>query len=112
MLGRTHLAELSCMNLGESKETLGDRNDILHLLNGVDSVLDSLGVFSTSTVENSLDFGNLGLSPITVGFADGLESKLPRQYEVGFWVDWMRALTMKPMSKKKPTAITVSSFMT
>ena len=60
------------MNLGKSKETLGDRNDILHLLNGVDSVLDGLGVFGTSTVEDSPNFGNLGLSPITVGFTDGL----------------------------------------
>jgi len=73
MLSQVHLAKLSCINLGESKETLGDRNDILHLLDGVDSVLDSLGVLGTGTVENSLDFGNLGLSPIPVGLADGLE---------------------------------------
>jgi len=72
MLSWIHLAESSCVNLGESKETLGDRNNILHLLNRVDSVLDSLGVFGASTVEDSSDFGNLGLSPVTVGLTDGL----------------------------------------
>ena len=76
MLSRVHLAGLSCINLGESKETLSDRNNILHLLNRADSVLDSLCVFGTSTVENPLDFCNLCLSPITVGFTDGLECKL------------------------------------
>ena len=63
----------NCVNLGESKETLGDGNDILHLLNRVDSVLDSLSMFGASTVEDSLNFGNLGFSPVTVGLTDGLE---------------------------------------
>ena len=82
MLSWGHLVKSNRANLGESKETLGDGNDILHLLNGVDSILDSLGMFGTSTVENSPDFGNLGLSPITVGFTDGLE--YTRQCEMRF----------------------------
>ena len=61
------------MDLGEGKETLGDGNDIFHLPDGVDSVLDRLGVFCTSTVEDTLDFGNLSFSPITIGFSNGLE---------------------------------------
>ena len=76
MLSPVHLVESKCMNLGESKETLSDRNDILHLLNRVDSVLDRLSVLGTSTIEDSPDFGNLGLSPVTVGLTDGLEKNL------------------------------------
>jgi len=73
MSSPVHLTESDCVNLGESKETLGDGNDILHLLNGVDPVLDSLSVFGASTVEDSLNFGNLGFSPVTVGLTNGLE---------------------------------------
>lgn len=68
-----HLAKLNRGDLGEGKETLGDRDDILHLPHRVDSVFDGLSVFCTSTIEDTPDFGNLGLSPITVGFTDGLE---------------------------------------
>ena len=68
-----HSTESDCVNLGEGKKALGDGNDILHLLNRVDSVLDSLSVFSASTVEDSPDFGNLGFSPVTVRLADRLE---------------------------------------
>jgi len=71
-----HLAGSDCVNLGESKETLSDRNDILHLLNRVNSVFDSLSVFGASTVEDSLNFGNLSFSPVTVGLTDGLEHNL------------------------------------
>lgn len=83
VLNLAHLAESNCTNLGESKETLGDRNDILHLLNRVDSVLDGLSVFGTGTVEDSLDFGNLGFSPVTVGLADGLGYSLHVSTTVG-----------------------------
>lgn len=68
-----HLGKSNRVDLGEGKKTLGDGNDILHLPDRVDSVFDSLSVFCTSTVENTLDFSNLGLGPITIGFADVLE---------------------------------------
>ena len=76
MLGVAHLAESSGVNLGESKETLGDGNDVFHLFNGVDSVLDSLSVFGASTIEDALNLGNLSLSPVTVGLPDRLECDL------------------------------------
>jgi hypothetical protein len=72
-LSVVRLAKLNRVDLGEGKETLGDGNDILHLSDRVDSVFDGLSVFRTSTVEDTLNFVNLGLGPITVGFADGLE---------------------------------------
>ena len=59
-------------NLGESKETLSNGNNVLHLPNGIDLVLNSLSVFGTSTIEDTLDFGNLGLSPVMVGLVDEL----------------------------------------
>lgn len=73
MLGPVRLIESNCVNLGESKKTFGDGNNILHLLHRVDPVLDSLSVFGASTVEDSLDFGDLGFGPVPVGLADGLE---------------------------------------
>ena len=102
------------LNLGESEETLGDGNDVLHLPNGVDSVLDGLSVLGTSTVEDSLDFGDLGLSPVTVGLTDRLEYNLrvSTRARVREYVNRIHTLAMKPRSKKKPTAITVSSFIT
>lgn len=106
-----HLTESNRVDLGEGKETLGDRNDILHLPDRVDSVFDSLSVFCTSTIENTLDFGNLGLSPITVGLANGLECK-PRVKGDSRDQIALRTLAMKVSSRKKPTAITVSSFIT
>jgi len=109
-----HLAESIFENLGESKETLSDRNDILHLLNRVNSVLDSLSVFGASTVEDSLNFGNLSFSPVTVGLTDGLEYNLHVStiVRVQYHVNSKHAFAIKPRSKKKPTAITVSSFIT
>jgi len=114
LLGLVYLANSNCANLGKGKEAFGDRNDILHLPNRIDSVLDSLSVFGASTVEDCLYFGNLGLSPVTIGFTYGLEynlhvSTIARAQQ---YVDLMYTLAMKPRSKKKPTAITVSSFIT
>lgn len=113
MSGPVHLTESNCANLGESKETLGDGNDILHLLNRVDSVLDSISVFGASTVEDCLNFGNLGFSPVAVGLADGLKYDLNISTIMrSRWHNSKHTLAMKPRSKKKPTAITVSSFIT
>ena len=46
------------------------------MANGVDPVFDRLSVFSASTVKNALDFGDLGLGPVTVGLSDRLEYDL------------------------------------
>ena len=59
-------------NLGEGEKILGDRNDILHLLDGLDTVLDSLSVLSTRTVEDVLDLLDVTLSPVTVRLPDAL----------------------------------------
>ena len=114
MLGLVYLTEWNHVNLRESKETLGDRNDILHLLDRVDSVFDSLSVFGAGTIEDPLNFGNLGFGPVTVGLTDGLEYNLhvSTSVRVPQHVNSKRTLAMKPRSKKKPTAITVSSFIT
>jgi hypothetical protein len=59
-------------DLGESEEALRQGDDILHLLNIVDAVLDSLGVLRPCTVQNTLDLLNLALRPVTVWLASRL----------------------------------------
>lgn len=53
-------------NLGESEETLSDRNNILHLLNRLDAVLDNLGVLGTGRVQDILHALDVTLSPVPV----------------------------------------------
>ena len=72
-LAVAHLADSGCVNLGE---TLGDGNDVLHLLGRVGSVLDSTSVFGANAVEDALNLGNLNLSQATVGLADRLGCNL------------------------------------
>ena len=59
-------------DLGEREETLGDVDDILHLLNRLDAVLDDLGVLGTGGVEDVTDALDVALSPVTVGLLDSL----------------------------------------
>lgn len=82
-LSLVHPAKGNGLNLREGKETLSDRNDILHLPDRVDSVLNGLSVFAASTVEDASDFGNLCFSPVTVGLTDRLEFNLNVRTAVG-----------------------------
>ena len=59
-------------HLGEREKTLGDRDNILHLLNRLDAVLDDLGVLGTGGVEDVADALDVALSPVTVGLLDSL----------------------------------------
>ena len=59
-------------DLGNGKESLGERDDILHLANFVDAILHGLRVFCTRTVEHALDTSNVVLGPLFVGQANGL----------------------------------------
>lgn len=58
--------------LGESKQVLGDRHDILHLLNRRDAVLDSLRVLRTRRVEDTPDAVDVALCPVAVRLSDAL----------------------------------------
>ena len=58
--------------LGEREETLSDSDDILHLLNRLNAVLDDLGVLSAGGVEDVADALDVALSPVTVGLLDSL----------------------------------------
>jgi hypothetical protein len=59
--------------LGKSKETLGDRYNILHLTHRLNPVLDGLGVLSTGTVQNIPDTLDRSFGPITVRLPDRLQ---------------------------------------
>lgn len=53
--------------LGEGKETGGERDDILHLGDAINSLLDCLGVLIAGLVEDVLDTLDIGLCPLHVG---------------------------------------------
>ena len=59
-------------HLGERKEPLGDGDDILHLLNRLDAVLDDLGVLGAGRVEDVADALDVALGPVPVRLLDGL----------------------------------------
>lgn len=54
--------------LGESKETFGQGDDILHLVDGINAVFDGLRVLSTGTSQDISNPSNLRLSPLLVRF--------------------------------------------
>ena len=58
--------------LRERKQVLGDRHDILHLLNRFDALLHYLGVLGARRVEDVPNTFDVALSPITVGFLHSL----------------------------------------
>ena len=53
-------------HLGHGKQTLRDIDDILHLLNRPDALLDSFGVLRPRAIQNRLDLVNVSLSPLLV----------------------------------------------
>ena len=58
--------------LGEREETLSDSDDILHLLNRLNAVLDDLGVLSAGGVEDVAHALDVALGPVPVRLLDGL----------------------------------------
>lgn len=59
-------------HLREREETLGDGDDILHLLNRLDAVLDDLSVLSAGRVQDVLDAVDVSLRPVAVRLLHGL----------------------------------------
>ena len=59
--------------LRELEEALSKGDDVLHLLDGVDTVLDRLGVVGTGTLKDTLDARDVTLRPLFVGRLDDLE---------------------------------------
>ena len=64
-----------CTYLGKSEEPLSDVDNILHLLNRLDAILNGLGVLSPRAVENILDALNMTISPVTVWLPNTLPSQ-------------------------------------
>lgn len=60
--------------LRESEEALSDGNNILHLSNGVNTLLNSTGVLSAGIVQDLLDACNVAFCPLRVRLAYDLES--------------------------------------
>ena len=67
------MKNVSGTHLGERKETLGDGDDILHLLNRLDAVLDDLGVLRAGGVEDVEHAVDVALRPVPVRLLRGLE---------------------------------------
>ena len=61
-------------HLREREETLSDRNDILHLLNRLDAVLNDLGVLGPGRVEDVADALDVALGPVPVRLLHRLSS--------------------------------------
>ena len=61
-------------HLGEREETLSNGDDILHLLNRLDAVLDDLGVLGPGRVEDVADTLDVALGPVPVGLLHRLSS--------------------------------------
>lgn len=62
--GKTHL--------GDSEKALSQGYNVLHLVDGLDAVLDGLGVLSTRAVEDALDAVDVPLCPLLVRRPDDL----------------------------------------
>ena len=65
-------------DLGDRKETLCERDDILHLTHCIDAVLHGLRVLCARTVEHTLDASNVILGPLLVREANGLRASIFR----------------------------------
>ncbi len=59
-------------HLRQAEKTLGNGNDIFHLLDRRNALLDCLRMGSTSTVEDATYFLDVPLSPVLVRLANGL----------------------------------------
>lgn len=76
-------------HLGQIEESLGDGNNILHLSNGINALMNCLCVLSTSTIQNLLDALNVTLRPLAIWLACNLN--VPR--EVQFDIPALNRLT-------------------
>lgn len=63
--------------LGNLEQVLGDLNNAAHLLDVLNTALDSLGVVGTGAVEDVLDLVVLRLGPLLVGRATVLDQTTP-----------------------------------
>ena len=70
-------------HLGEREETLSNGDDILHLLNRLDAVLDDLGVLGPGRVEDVADTLDVALGPVPVGLLHRLSSTAVSVYANG-----------------------------
>ena len=71
-------------DLGKGEETLGERDDVLHLSHCIDTVLHGLRVLGPRTVRNALDARNVVFGPLLVRQADSLKMQLaPRPIDIG-----------------------------
>jgi hypothetical protein len=61
-------------DLGDRKETLGERDDVLHLAHRVDAVLHGLRVLCARTIEDALDASNVVLGPLFIREANDLRA--------------------------------------
>jgi len=62
-------------DLGKGEETLGERDDVLHLSHCIDAVLHGLRVLGPRTVEHALDARNVVFGPLLVRQADCLQTQ-------------------------------------
>lgn len=77
--------------LGDSEKRLGDRNNILDLVDSLDSLLDGSSVGITGLVQDLLDIVNVRLSPFLVSRGNGLGENNEESSEdgsnAGFGID-------------------------
>lgn len=74
-MGVLYICREGAADLREREEALGEGDDVLHLSDVVDAVLDGLGVVRARGVEDALDARDLRVRPVTVRLADGLETE-------------------------------------
>ena len=60
-------------DLGNGKETLGERDNVLHLSHCINAVLHGLRMLGPRTVEHALDARNVVFGPLLVRQADDLQ---------------------------------------
>lgn len=77
LLSRTIVSPSASSYLGNLEQSLGDVDNAGHLLNVLDTGLDSLGVVGTGAVKDVLDLLVLGLSPFLVAGATVLDESSP-----------------------------------
>lgn len=82
-MGRSEGRHRGRTYLRERKETLRDGDDILHLLNRLDAVLDDLGVLGPGRVEDVADTLDVALGPVPVGLLHRLSRTAVSVYANG-----------------------------
>ena len=61
--------------LGQGKESLGDRNNVLHLADIGNAFLDRASVLGTGIIEDVANAGDVAFSPLAVGLTESLKPK-------------------------------------